>query len=743
MMPIADNRRDLDTHGEQAHHGLRMVPARTVPGAPAPDAGPGMDPRRVINGLTYHWFLFAVFGSLLGAGLGAAAWTLLPAKYTTYAVLHMASRDPGNQFERSDDGRSEFITFLKSQASVIKNEVVLRPALNHSKIGNTETLRRYDDPVRWLEENIQVEFSENSEYVKISLTGDNPQELADIVNAVTDAYIREVVQKDKAVASSRIEALDEIRKSFEGILKNTQILVQKEHADKGKPADAPPPPTDPARTPGGSPPVATPDAPKISVGTNEYARMTDNLRRANVEHTVAVEKLKQIDARIAKVDTIEVAALDLENALKTDETYKGLKAQAEKAKKREQYLKQITIDLDNNADYQAAVKNVAKTKADAEDHVRKVKAEMTKAFQAAYRTQLTGQREQAAFFVEKAKLEVESLRAQIAAAVVVKDLVPSKSVQDLNISPNDTTFDQMSGVFALLLKRINILKIAIQTPPRVNVIQKASVPIKKEMKKQVLGAGFGGILGFAIVGGLITLFEGRVRRVFNSKEIAANPAINLIGLLPEITSAGIKNTGAADPFMEAVDQVRVMFSRNFLGKRAQTILITSAEAGEGKTTLAGHLAVSMTKTDRKTVLVDCNLRGPAMHHHLGLPLGPGVCELLRGDKGVHDVVQRTAINNLWFMSAGTYDPQAQQAIGRDKFRRVIEKLRQEFDTIIIDSHAVLPVADTLLVGQHCDAVVLCARRFVSRKPLVDEAYQRISELGVAHSGLIFMGESPR
>jgi Mrp family chromosome partitioning ATPase len=159
--------------------------------------------------------------------------------------------------------------------------------------------------------------------------------------------------------------------------------------------------------------------------------------------------------------------------------------------------------------------------------------------------------------------------------------------------------------------------------------------------------------------------------------------------------------------------------------------------------LAGHLAVSMTKTDRKTIIVDCNLRGPALHEHLGLPIQPGVCELLRGQYAMHEVVQRTAIDNLWFISTGVYDSHAQQAIGRDKFRRVIEKLRQEFDTIIIDSHALLPAADSLLIGQHCDAVVVCARRYISRKPLVEEAYQRASELGVPHCGMIFLGESPR
>ena len=78
-----------------------------------------------------------------------------------------------------------------------------------------------------------------------------------------------------------------------------------------------------------------------------------------------------------------------------------------------------------------------------------------------------------------------------------------------------------------------------------------------------------------------------------------------------------------------------------------------------------------------------------------------------------------------------------------RFRRVIDKLRQEFDYVIIDSHDLSTVADTYLMGQHCDAVIVCARKYVSRKPLVEQAFQKVCDLGVPHAGLIFMGEAAK
>src|SRR5262249_40555237 len=155
------------------------------------------------------------------------------------------------------------------------------------------------------------------------------------------------VQKDKAIANQRLETLEDIRKSFQGILENTQVLVKREHADKAKPADMGPPAlTDPVKSPNGSVPPAI-EVPKLSVGTNEFARMNDNLRRAEVEWTAAVAKLKQLEARLARLDTAEVSSEDLENALKKDQDYKDLVARAEKAERKVKYYEQIMIDPAN------------------------------------------------------------------------------------------------------------------------------------------------------------------------------------------------------------------------------------------------------------------------------------------------------------------------------------------------------------------------------------------------------------
>lgn len=744
MMPIPAPHESEATTADQAHHGLRllgqrqMLANRPIPGpGPEPDAESSFEVRRVIGALKYHWFLFLVLGTLASAGLGALAWSLIPAKYTTYSILRVASNDSGVLSSGPSAYRNEFLTFLKTQADSIKSEYVLRAALRDSKIGNTATLADVDDKVRWLTENIQVEFSEHSEIMKVVLVGEYPQDSADIINAIDAAYMKEVVLVDQLKKKASLDTLEKSRQRLEEDLKNYKVKLEIKQK-KNLPLQ-----------PSESLPLTAADQPaKVRVGATEFAQLNNELRKAEIDFTLAVEREKLIKARFDKVETLEVTATELNAMLERDLDYKDLVAKVERTEQFAETLRNVYASP-THADVKDAEKKAATAKTAVEDFKRKRKTDASREFQQANRRQLQDAVDKAAAEVQARNLLRQTIKKQLEGVPPPKDSI--QAARDK--SPTDYDTDESSLLFAIgiyeeVLKKLNVMAVDQQNAqPRVIELQKASVPIKKEMKKQVIGTAFAALFGFMLIGACITMYEGRIKRLFGSRDLSGNPALNLIGVLPEIGSSDAVAGGAesrglkADPFMEAVEKVRVMLSRNFLGKRAQAILIGSAEPGEGKTTLAGHLAVSLTRTDRKTILVDANLRQPALHEHLGLPSQPGVCDLLRGEKGMPDVVQRTAINNLWFLSAGGWDADAQQALGRDRFRRVIDQLRQEFDYIILDSHALSPVADTYLIGQHCDAIVVCARKYVSRKPAVEQAYQKVCELGVPHTGLIFLGES--
>src|SRR5204862_3133336 len=100
-----------------------------------------------------------------------------------------------------------------------------------------------------------------------------------------------------------------------------------------------------------------------------------------------------------------------------------------------------------------------------------------------------------------------------------------------------------------------------------------------------------------------------------------------------------------------------------------------------------------------------------------------------GETDLPDTIRPTALSRLWLMSAGQWDAHAVQALAQEGVRTMFDHLKEQYDFIIVDSSPVLPVADTLLLGQHVDGVVFSVLRDVSRIPAVHAAQQRLQALG--------------
>jgi capsular exopolysaccharide synthesis family protein len=151
------------------------------------------------------------------------------------------------------------------------------------------------------------------------------------------------------------------------------------------------------------------------------------------------------------------------------------------------------------------------------------------------------------------------------------------------------------------------------------------------------------------------------------------------------------------------------------------------------------LAASLARAGRRTLLLDSDLRNPSLHRLFDMTRGPGLSEVLRGDTDLPGAIRETPIPNLWLISAGQSDPVALQTLALENMRQVFDQLRPQYEFILVDSCPVLPVADSLLVGQHVDAVIFSLLREISRMPRVYAAYQRLAMLGVRILGAVVNG----
>jgi capsular exopolysaccharide synthesis family protein len=149
----------------------------------------------------------------------------------------------------------------------------------------------------------------------------------------------------------------------------------------------------------------------------------------------------------------------------------------------------------------------------------------------------------------------------------------------------------------------------------------------------------------------------------------------------------------------------------------------------------------MARSGRKTLLIDCDLRNPSAHKLFNVALEPGLASVLRGEISVEDALHATQATGLWIMPAGACDGEALSMLARDGVLPVFERLRNDFDFIVVDSSPVLPVADSLMIAQQVDGVLFAILREVSRLPKVHEAYQKLVTLGVRMLGAVVNGTS--
>ena len=182
--------------------------------------------------------------------------------------------------------------------------------------------------------------------------------------------------------------------------------------------------------------------------------------------------------------------------------------------------------------------------------------------------------------------------------------------------------------------------------------------------------------------------------------------------------------------------------------RQQSILVTSANAGEGKSSVAGNLAVAAALAGLRVILVDSDMRQPTLNRRFGIPAGRGVSDLLVDtdlavgpDGGLqHDhLVEHMSdvgLANLRILPAGTVPPNPTELLASPPMRLLHDRLRSVADLVIYDSPPLLPVADTLELSSYVDAVLLVVRTEVCGRRELGDAIERLEAVGAPVGGFV-------
>jgi capsular exopolysaccharide synthesis family protein len=172
------------------------------------------------------------------------------------------------------------------------------------------------------------------------------------------------------------------------------------------------------------------------------------------------------------------------------------------------------------------------------------------------------------------------------------------------------------------------------------------------------------------------------------------------------------------------------------------LLVTSTVPEEGKTTVSANLALSLAlRRQQKVLLLEGDLRRPALIERFGLRNLPGLSEWLLGDEDANTSIHHLEEAGLWFLPAGAAPANPLELMQSDRLGEVMDQLTELFDWIVIDSPPVVPLADTSVWMRFCDGILMVAREGTTQKRMLQRGLQELEQaklLGVVMNGFTNM-----
>jgi capsular exopolysaccharide synthesis family protein len=669
----------------------------------------------------WHRKSLALFVGLVAAALGGGATMLclqsmMPGQYTTFALLRVSSVEPRLVFTTSEK-ESDFKTFRSIQATLIKSPLVLNAALQQPEVEAIPWIAVHPDPVTALDQRLKVDYPGDSEILRLAISGSRPYELATFLNAVVSSYLENIVNQDRALRSARLDELVRIYGESEDKVRDRRDRL--------------------ARL-----------AEKLGTGDTEVAALKqqlalDHFAEVKREHSRVHFELMRAQAKkqvIEGVDEREWENTQLPDSLINEFINKDPTGS--------RLLLRVNALSDAVANYERVANDPN------ELTLVRLREELKRAQSALDQRQTevrpsVSQRLKVEFFREYHSNEMKS-QQDIALLVEqekqLRDVLAIQTVEidKLGVSSFEleslrSETDQIEKVAQRIGGEIEALRVELQSPPRVTLIQRAEIPRTQEQDRHtklalfVAAACFGGVIV------LLALWEFSLGRIYRADELKNMLGVRVLGELPppDRTTRRILRNNRLDRLafdgtsLESASVICATLLRKDVSRSNRVIMVAGASHDDGKTLLASQLAMGLARAGRRTLLIDGDLVNPQIHSHFGLNRTPGFSELLLGRAELGDVVQVASVPNLFVLVAGDGDRTAMaKALSHADSEHVFHMLRGAFDSIVVDSSPLLASADSLWLGRCADQVLLSVRSGTSRLAGVHAAHERLKRSGI-------------
>jgi polysaccharide biosynthesis transport protein len=257
----------------------------------------------------------------------------------------------------------------------------------------------------------------------------------------------------------------------------------------------------------------------------------------------------------------------------------------------------------------------------------------------------------------------------------------------------------------------------------------------------IMKIGLALILG--LIGGIASAFllENLDTRVYTVERIQTIAELPVIARIP--AHKKIRNDAILcdlPPFRDSISRLHHHIFLVLTGQAAKTLLITSAGPGEGKSSIAANLAISIAQSGRRIVLVDCDLYHPTLHKLFDLSNISGLSNFLLKNKSLMEVLQDCRFSGIRVISSGPVHPSSAELLGSEQMNNLLQQLADQFDLVIIDTPAYLGVVDTAVLAPIVDSILLVTYLGRVRASDLFATCQQLKKLNQRLIGVVVNGE---
>ena len=666
--------------GEEASH---VRPDEYGYDSQAPSISIGLALRQALSVARRHlWLIAAIVAAFLAGALILTM--LITPKFTAESTLEIANRSDQVLGDKLDSGTEsnadanvyDADRFLNTQINILTSRSLAErvakrlnlfssprffAAMQVSDDSYDNDTERRNGVIELLMGHLQAALSSQTRIATIQFTSIDPQMSSDIANAFATEFIQANLQR-------RFDSSSYARKFVQDQLEQARVRLEASEQD-----------------------------------LNAYAREAGLIRtrdasssESNTSSSVTTASLMQINQAANDAQTRRVAAEAHWNAERAQPLLSSPAALAsppvqELLTRRSELQAQLDGARDRYLDDHPSVQRLTTQLKNTNDQLTRAATQVRDSVRADYVAALAAEKRLRA---RVSQLEAASLQEQ------------DRSVRYNTLAREA---DTNRSVYDGLLQRYRELNASAGiTASNVSVIDQAEPPTEPSSPRPVLNLAFALVIGLVTAAAVVYLKDQLDDRVRVPEEVEQKVGLHLLGVVPEAKDE--------DP-IEALRDPKSIVSESYSALRSSLLystrdglprlmLVTSAQASEGKSTTSFAAARSMATVGKRTLLVDADLRRPSIHRISGVANKAGLSDVLVGDKTVDEVIVPGETANLFILPSGPVPPSPAELLSSPRLTALFETLRTKFDFVVVDSAPVLGLADSPGLSALADGVLL-------------------------------------